>query len=82
MQSLTQDKEGIVANGVRYKYKDLGVDPNNVRVFQTNGRLFVNGKEVTKVIAKSQDDRLPHGRYILILLGAAIGICLAIWKAS
>jgi|DEB0MinimDraft_10_1074344.scaffolds.fasta_scaffold22004_2 hypothetical protein len=78
MQSLTQDKEGIVANGVRYKYKDLGVDPNNVRVFQTNGRLFVNGKEVTKGIEKRQDDGLG---YIPILLGAVAGILLAIWKA-
>jgi hypothetical protein len=81
MQSLTQDNEGIVANGVRYKFKDLGVDPSNVSVVQTNGRLYINGKEVTQATEKGHDDGLTGSGYIPILLGAVAGICLAIWKA-
>ena len=78
MQSLMTDDQGITANGVRYNYKDLGVDPNNVRVVQKNGRLFVNGKEVTKATEKGHDDGLPCGGYILILLCALIIIYLLI----
>jgi hypothetical protein len=61
------DETGITANGVRYEYKDLGVNPNNITVAQINGELYINGRKVRKSEGKETINRWDISLLVIAL---------------